>query len=326
MQYEQGDVLLCDVTVPAGIDPDAGAAPPATSPPKVLPEQLLQRTVVKTFGFPVNGTVMLVFDDKFLVVKFDVDGVCEHELTVDEVLACLVGPAPEPEQHQEAPPSEAETEAATKEFFAGVRPRLKKNNPNADPAALRKLADAEWPALGLERRLHFVRKARSKAAAQGGGGGAAASPVLKRGDPVPPRLWGKHKGMQALLVERGLQSGLRGACESQDAHGGPKLQRSRRPSEVWPEQVGGHVPAPPLPCARGPHTQRRDYLKHLDNSCCCRRVLASQPDFQSERSGLERVVAAGGHRCIFLPKFHCQDPGLFVTDKHVPWLRAAGCA
>ena len=50
MQYEQGDVLLCDVTVPAGIDPDAGAAPPATSPPKVLPEQLLQRTVVKTFG------------------------------------------------------------------------------------------------------------------------------------------------------------------------------------------------------------------------------------------------------------------------------------
>ena len=75
--------------------------------------------------------------------------------------------------------------------------------------------------------------------------------------------------------------------------------------DVWPEQVGGHVPAPPLPCARGPHTQRRDYLKHLDNSCCCRRVLALQPDFQSERSGLERVVAAGGHRCIFLPKFHC---------------------
>ena len=30
---------------------------------------------------------MLVFDDKFLVVKFDVDGVCEHELTVDEALA-----------------------------------------------------------------------------------------------------------------------------------------------------------------------------------------------------------------------------------------------
>lgn len=56
-----------------------------------------------------------------------------------------------------------------------------------------------------------------------------------------------------------------------------------------------------------------------DNCCCCKRLLGSQPDFRSERSALERVVEAGsreligprgpitvGHRCLFLPKYHCE--------------------
>jgi len=335
MQYEQGDVLPCDVPVPSGIDPNAGAAPAATQLPQVLPEQLLGRSVVKNFGgFPINGTVMLVVDDDLLACKFEVDGVSDWELTVEEVLSYLVGPAPEPEQHQEAPPSDVETEAAIKEFLNGIRPRLKKNNDGAPPAAIRKLADAEWVTLGLERRLHFVRKVRSKAAAAAGG--VAASRVLKCGEPVPARLWGRQKGMQALLAERGLPHAphalhvppLRGACENQEAHGGPKLARVRRPSELWPEEIGGHVPPPPPPCAlAGLLTQQRNYLKNLENSCCCRRLLASQPDFQAEHSGLERVVATGGHHCIFLPKFHCNHLRSNRSNTrhhmHVPWLRAA---
>ena len=240
MQYEEGGVLLCDVTVPAGIDPHAAAAPAATQLPKVLPEQLVGRSVVKTFGgLPVNGKVMLVSED-MLVCKFDVDGVSDWELTVDEVLIYLVGPAPVPEQLEpEAEPDEEEKEAAIKLFFQGVRPRLKKKSPSASGEDLRKLADAEWLALGPDRRLHFVRKIRQRsAAAVQGGGGAAASRVLKRGEPVPPRLVGRAKGMQALLAERGLESGLRGACENQEAHGAPKLLRVRRPSEAWAEEVG----------------------------------------------------------------------------------------
>ena len=240
MQYEQGDVLLCDVTVPAGIDPHAAAAPAATQLPKVLPEQLVGRSVVKNFGgLPVNGKVMLVSDD-MLVCKFDVDGVSDWELTVDEVLNYLVGPAPVPEQLEpEAEPDEEEKEAAIKLFFNGIRPRLKKKNSAASSDDLRKLADAEWLALPPDRRLHYVHKIRQRsAAAVQGGGGAAASRVLKRGEPVPARLWGRAKGMQALLAERGLQSGLRGACENQEAHGAPKLPRVRRPSEAWADEVG----------------------------------------------------------------------------------------
>ena len=73
-------------------------------------------------------------------------------------------------------------------------------------------------------------------------------------------------------------------------------------------------------------TQQRGYVAHLDNSCCCRRLLASQPDFQAERSGLERVVAAGGHYCIFLPKFHCNHLGLNRSNtRHHTRAMAQGC-
>jgi transposase len=95
---------------------------------------------------------------------------------------------------------------------------------------------------------------------------AAPRVVVKVGEPVPPVLWGRHKGSEILLMERGLlQPGcsLRGACESQSSHA-------------------------------------------ADGRCCCKRLLALQPDFRSETSALERVAVSGGHRCLFLPKYHCE--------------------
>ena len=89
--------------------------------------------------------------------------------------------------------------------------------------------------------------------------------LLKRGDPVPLALWGRHKGSEVLLAERSLlpAGGLRGACESAKQHA-------------------------------------------ANNRCCCKRLLASQPDFESEVSALERTISAGGHRCLFLAKYHCE--------------------
>jgi len=193
---------------------------------------------------------------------------------VSEVLACLVGPPPTPAQHQEAPPTAGETVAALTLYFNGRRQTLKKKNPNAKGDELRALAEKEWPALAAERQLHFVRKAREAA-----GGTQAAPAVLTRGSSVPPRLVGRHKGSEVLLAERGLlpPGSLRATCASEAAHS-------------------------------------------ADNRCCCKRLLSSQPDFRSECSALERVVEATarrelvgpygsvvvGHRCLFLPKFHCE--------------------
>jgi hypothetical protein len=41
-------------------------------------------------------------------------------------------------------------------------------------------------------------------------------------------------------------------------------------------------------------------------SCCARRLLGQQPDFQEQKSLVQEVIEATGHLCIFLPKFHCE--------------------
>ena len=43
-----------------------------------------------------------------------------------------------------------------------------------------------------------------------------------------------------------------------------------------------------------------------DDHCCCKTILAQQPDFLAQKSLVQEVVEAAGHLCIFLPKFHCE--------------------
>ena len=274
---------------------------------QVLPEQLLDRSVVKVFGaLSVGGKVTEVEDGK-LIIQFEDEEIGEYELTVSEVLASLVGPPPEAiDEHDQPPPTEEETAEAQALNFKSRRQTLAKNHPSipkgqAGTPQLRALADAEWPGLSAEKKVHWLKKAREKLGGTGNAAQPAAERTLKRGDPVPPLLYGRDKGMEARLVERGLPSGLRGACASEEAHGVFKAQRSRRPSEHWPDDFGATFPPSPFTPADG-----RPYVSFLRNSCCCKRLLAVQPDFRSERSALERVVAKGGHRCLFLPKFHCE--------------------
>lgn len=35
-------------------------------------------------------------------------------------------------------------------------------------------------------------------------------------------------------------------------------------------------------------------------------VLLLQPDFQMEKPLLQLVIEKAGHKCLFLPKFHCE--------------------
>ena len=46
-------------------------------------------------------------------------------------------------------------------------------------------------------------------------------------------------------------------------------------------------------------------LDRPDN-CCMQRVLSLQPDFKNEKPLLQLVVEKAGHKCLFLPKFHCE--------------------
>ena len=43
---------------------------------------------------------------------------------------------------------------------------------------------------------------------------------------------------------------------------------------------------------------------HTD--CCMRKMVASQQDFRSEKPLIQLIIEEAGHKCWFLPKFHCE--------------------
>ena len=323
MQFSEGDVLPVDLTVPVGINPNGSVGPDAVVSPQIIPEQLItvpRRSVLYTLGGLGYMGEIIEVNGEHLLVEFEDDNVGDSlgserddgaiEMTLADVLASLVGPPPDPNVQQEAPPtSEEEVDGCTLwfkkskkvalfklitfhtsstqlsptpphptelnlAFFTRPPPSrycacylqatLKKKKPTADADEWWKDAQTEWSTLALERRMLWVRKVRTEAAGSSGPG-ALPRMAFKQGDLVPRALWGRHKGMEVLLAERGLlpPGSLRVVCESAKHHA-------------------------------------------ADNSCCCKRLLASQSDFTSEVSALDRVVSSGGHRCLFLPKYHCE--------------------
>ncbi|RKO93975.1 hypothetical protein BDK51DRAFT_24041, partial [Blyttiomyces helicus] len=40
--------------------------------------------------------------------------------------------------------------------------------------------------------------------------------------------------------------------------------------------------------------------------CCANKVMAAEHDFLGEKSTLEAMVTKSDHKCILLPKFHCE--------------------
>jgi hypothetical protein len=113
---------------------------------------------------------------------------------------------------------------------------------------------------------------------------------------------GQPKGMKVVLEERGLLHDLQKA-NSGKLQGECKFCKSSRETQerlVREAQViaaGGEEPEGAL----------EDVL-HVATShtCCMRKVLECQQDFQDEQPLLQQVIEQAGHKCYFLPKFHCE--------------------
>jgi hypothetical protein len=123
-------------------------------------------------------------------------------------------------------------------------------------------------------------------------------------------LAGKPKGMERVLAERGLLDALKaehgsrlaGVCRvcklSQEKRDKLLKEMKARQDEIFGSGILGR--------------EAQD-LEELDkdddlrsSTCCMQRVLSLQNDFKSEKPLLQLIVERAGHKCFFLPKFHCE--------------------
>ena len=184
--------------------------------------------------------------------------------------------APPPESPPQPPPSAAEMEAAFKLFYMGAAQTLKRNNPGKPSADLMAMGKAKWAGLPATRHQVYVERVRAKA-------NAAAKPasdrVIAAGNAVPRALWGRHKGTEIILAERGLypDAGLKGACQNLSAHSA----------------------ANDCCCVKMLSVQ----LDFASECSALQHVVEQRVDL-GMRMG--KQVTATRHLCLFLPKFHCE--------------------
>jgi len=114
---------------------------------------------------------------------------------------------------------------------------------------------------------------------------------------------GQPKGMKFVLKERGLWDDLTRQNNGKDIPGdcaGCKLSRKEKEKRAREEEA---------------MMAGQDELEELDEdiiipvtgaSCCMRKVLSEQEDFRLQKPLLQIVIEKAGHKCYFLPKFHCE--------------------
>ena len=57
-------------------------------------------------------------------------------------------------------------------------------------------------------------------------------------------------------------------------------------------------------------------------NCCMQKMLANQQDFMDEKPLIQIIIEGAGHKCWFLPKFHCE---LNLIEMYWGWMKAREC-
>ena len=128
-------------------------------------------------------------------------------------------------------------------------------------------------------------------------------------DHPDPKLRGEPKGMKAVLQERGIVWEL---LMSKMLGGSPVgTCASCRKSQAAKDAEAR------LAAAKAAGREDQELPEILDDAlddnvgvlsdwCCMSRVLSLQSDFKSEKPLIQKYIEERGHKCIFLPKFHCE--------------------
>ena len=124
-------------------------------------------------------------------------------------------------------------------------------------------------------------------------------------------LAGRPKGMEQVLRERGLLSVLEkkhgsklvGVCsnckKSQAARDAALKEAKSKEDEIDGSGIAGLN-------SRGVALDEEAEDLDRPKDCCMQYMLSQEQDFRNEKPLLQIVIEKAGHKCIFLPKFHCE--------------------
>jgi hypothetical protein len=133
--------------------------------------------------------------------------------------------------------------------------------------------------------------------------------VDKDGNPMA----GKPKGMEQVLLERGLLPVLEAAAKSRSVKvigtcelcrkSQAEYERVVKEAKSRQAEIEGIEPGC-LARFGVPEPNEQDGNRPVD--CCMQRLLSLQDDFKNEKPLLQLIIEGAGHTCLFLPKFHCE--------------------
>jgi hypothetical protein len=127
-------------------------------------------------------------------------------------------------------------------------------------------------------------------------------------DGIP--LSGQPKGMEQVLRERGILRqfeaehpgkkliGVCSTCKLSQAAREKTLKDAKSQQEE--AESGGFAGL-----GRGV-SEMEDADLDGPSDCCMQRILSLQDDFLTEKPLLQLIIEKAGHKCLFLPKFHCE--------------------
>jgi len=103
----------------------------------------------------------------------------------------------------------------------------------------------------------------------------------------------------STLSPNGKVVGVCKECnKSQVAH-----DKARKEAKAREEEIEGSGLEGLADCSEA---EAKDTDLQCSHSCCMQRVLSLQPDFLYEKTLLQLAIENPGHKCLFLPKFHCE--------------------
>jgi hypothetical protein len=110
-----------------------------------------------------------------------------------------------------------------------------------------------------------------------------------------------ERGLLEVLGRNGKVVGICGECKKSEAAREKAAKEAKARQE---EAEGSGVPGTGFIADAGAEAEAEDLER--PTNCCMRRILSCEKDFRSEKPLLQVIIERRGHKCLFLPKFHCE--------------------